>query len=233
MSDDRAPLSERAYAILRRKLVTCELYPGQWVSEAELQDHAGLPRTPTREATMRLVNEGMLVVYPRRGYRAAEITNQLAAQLFDVFEVLMASAASNARGRVDPETFTRVNEVIDSGRQTSGGDRLSILLDASELLLPTIVDAAQNPWLTDISLRLFSHVERLWAFAFTDESIDALIDGGFAPIIRYMQRGTDDPVPSRERFVGANSWVREHTLQAVERHLLQLDESAGRAAITG
>jgi DNA-binding GntR family transcriptional regulator len=217
MTGPSPQLSDHAYQILRRKLILCELEPGSWISEADLQGRSGVPRTPTREATTRLVHEHMLVLYPRRGYRVSDITVESAIQLFDVFEPLLALASSNARGNVDPAVLESLESLISQPPPSDGTARNVVLLDVTDVLLPAILEAAGNPWLTDTALKLFAHVERLWNYVFTDESLTEIVERGFRPILDHLKASSD--TEGAAALNEGTSWVRDRTLQAINLHL--------------
>lgn len=62
-------LAERAYALIRRDIVTMRLKPGAALNEADLVARTGIGRTPVHQAVHRLVLEGLLSVIPRNALR--------------------------------------------------------------------------------------------------------------------------------------------------------------------
>ncbi len=63
-----APLSVAAiHATIRQDIIVLRLRPGTRVSENELARRFGTSRTPVREALFRLVDEGLVAVWPQRG----------------------------------------------------------------------------------------------------------------------------------------------------------------------
>jgi GntR family transcriptional regulator, rspAB operon transcriptional repressor len=60
---ERAPsLSERGYAVLRRRILTCDLEPGALIDEKAIAAELRMSRTPVREALKRLADEGLVEV---------------------------------------------------------------------------------------------------------------------------------------------------------------------------
>jgi len=70
---DKRRVADQAYDALEAMISTLALKPGAPIVEAELIERTGLGRTPTREALMRLVSNGLIVQQPRRGLRVSEI----------------------------------------------------------------------------------------------------------------------------------------------------------------
>jgi DNA-binding GntR family transcriptional regulator len=58
---------------LRQAIVTCELFPGENVSEQELTERFSLGRAATRGALAHLAGEGLVEVRPRKGWRVVPI----------------------------------------------------------------------------------------------------------------------------------------------------------------
>ena len=76
--------TDEAYDHLKRRILLCDLVPGEELREASLAESTGFGRTPIREALRRLVQERFVEVRPRQGYRVAPIT---LASVHDVFEL--------------------------------------------------------------------------------------------------------------------------------------------------
>ncbi|MFP4200210.1 MAG: GntR family transcriptional regulator [Clostridia bacterium] len=68
------PLSQKAYEILRRQIITRELEPGTVLSEQLIASSLNMSRTPVREALARLQNEHLLKYVPQKGVSVREMT---------------------------------------------------------------------------------------------------------------------------------------------------------------
>jgi len=60
-------LAEQVHAHLRAEIMLARLRPGESLSENQLAQRLGVSRTPVREALQRLVQEGLVNVWPQRG----------------------------------------------------------------------------------------------------------------------------------------------------------------------
>ena len=67
------PLSQAAYDMIRKKIVSLELAPGEVIDESGLREELNLGRTPIREALQRLSLEQLVTIIPRRGMFVTEI----------------------------------------------------------------------------------------------------------------------------------------------------------------
>jgi DNA-binding GntR family transcriptional regulator len=212
LAEESASLSEQAYRVLYRLIVSCELAPGSRISELQLQDLSGQPRTPTREAAMRLINDQLLEVIPRRGYRIAPLTIQSAEQILDVFDLLMDEVMRQAT--FDPRAAARLRSFIDNPPSDDDPSRIGNLLDFSDTLGRSVVGESVNPWLRDILGRLLAHVERLWSFSFAAPMAD-LIEFGYRPILTLMESDPSDRDAALEAYKPGTRWIREITLSGM------------------
>ncbi|MCG8354222.1 MAG: GntR family transcriptional regulator [Kiloniellales bacterium] len=93
-------LTEKAYLRIEHMIVTAELAPGSWISEAAISQQIGIGRTPVREALQRLSSEHLINIVPRRGIFVTEINVQHQLLLLEVrggIERLMAVRAARYR----------------------------------------------------------------------------------------------------------------------------------------
>ncbi len=65
--DRKLPVADQVYLSLRRAILTLDLKPGASISENRICRHYGVSRTPVRTAIVRLVEEGLIEVYPQQG----------------------------------------------------------------------------------------------------------------------------------------------------------------------
>lgn len=95
-------LSEKAYHLLRDRIITLDLPPGATIEERRLMAELGLGRTPIREALRRLADERLVEVVPRRGMFVTHIEIRDLAAISEVRVELEGRA-----GRLAAERATR------------------------------------------------------------------------------------------------------------------------------
>jgi DNA-binding GntR family transcriptional regulator len=83
------------YAILRREILSCAIPPGAEIRDAEFAERFSVSRSPVRDALLRLEAEGLVLINPRKGYRAAPISIADARDLFAFRAVLEPACAAN------------------------------------------------------------------------------------------------------------------------------------------
>jgi len=217
LAAETASLSEQAYRVLYRLIVSCELAPGSWVSELQLQDLSRHARTPTREAAVRLISDQLLEVIPRRGYRIAPLTLEAAAQILDVFDLLMLEVMRQAT--FDASSAARLRSLIENPPSDDDPGRIGNLLDFSDAFGRSMLGGGVNPWLSDMLGRLFAHVERLWSFSFAAPMAD-LIEFGYRPILTLMESDPMDREAALAEYKPSMDWIREITLSGMRSKMV-------------
>ncbi|MEV0804980.1 GntR family transcriptional regulator [Micromonospora sp. NPDC050200] len=113
-------LAEVVTGLLRDRILDGEFPPGTQMNEVELAAYFEVSRGPLREAMQRLVQEGLLVSYPRRGIFVPALTSE---DLEDIFV---------ARQAIEREALRRV-----TARGVSAG-----LVADLEVIVARMKDAA-------------------------------------------------------------------------------------------
>lgn len=75
-------LSDLAYHKIKTLILHNQLKPGQLVKESQLQDMVGIGRTPVREALLRLADNELVSIHPRKGIEIAKISPK---SIHDIF----------------------------------------------------------------------------------------------------------------------------------------------------
>ncbi|MCF2527230.1 GntR family transcriptional regulator [Yinghuangia soli] len=161
----RESLRDRAYRILRQRIVDVELQPGQRLVERDLAAEMEVSRIPLREALRRLEAEGLVVLVPQRGALVSPFTPADVRDLFDVRESLEVLAARLAAERADDAGLARLGARLDDARAaTARGDRPAIAA-ANAAFHAAIVDLADSPLLTSLMRPLDARLQ--WLFRLT------------------------------------------------------------------
>ena len=97
----RETLADQAYRLLEDRIVRLELAPGARFTEQTLAAQIAMGRTPVREAIQRLVDDGLLLVFPRKGVMVTLIKPQDVIQALEVRLVLERMISANAARDAD------------------------------------------------------------------------------------------------------------------------------------
>ncbi|MEH0573813.1 GntR family transcriptional regulator [Streptomyces sp. B21-108] len=165
-------LAERAYRVVRDRLVMLEIRPGAPINEDQLAQSLGVGRTPVREALKRLQYERLIATYPRRGTFATDVNITDLAHISEVRQELEPLAAAQAARRATAADRATLTDLL--GELQSPDSRPQ---DAAELMHldlqvhRAIYAATHNPYLEDTLVRHDNLATRIWCL-FVDRLTD-------------------------------------------------------------
>jgi DNA-binding GntR family transcriptional regulator len=139
-----APVRSQVVDSLRRAIISHRFEPGQRLIERELCELTGASRTPVREALRQLESEGLVAMIPNRGPIVAEITQEEAAEIYDVRAALEALAARRFAERATDAEIAALEVAvaeIDEAVEPSG---LTDLLELKERFYHVLLEGARN-----------------------------------------------------------------------------------------
>jgi DNA-binding GntR family transcriptional regulator len=161
---ERRNLGSDVYRVLRDRILKREMHPGEKLSDLRLSSELGVSRTPIREALHQLVQDGVVVAEPNRGFFVATFTP---ADLEEIFDLRCALEAFAMR-KVAANDFSR-----EYKRALEGLDRVAGLIataDTDEKRLAAAnafleVDRGFHSWMVEHAgnQRLTTIVTGLWA----------------------------------------------------------------------
>ena len=95
-------LPDHVYAVLKQRILSCELPPNERLVEQKLCDELQVSRTPLREALNRLGHEDLITFQPHAGYRVAPITLEGFRNLVELRLLMEPQGAALAAERATP-----------------------------------------------------------------------------------------------------------------------------------
>jgi DNA-binding GntR family transcriptional regulator len=165
--------AERAYRLIEDEIVTLSLEPGVRLTEQELAERVGLGRTPVREAVQRLVAEGLLVVYPRKGMAVAAINPLDILQALDVRAALERVVAVAAARRAAPAQRTRLQGIARELVEAARAGDASRYMRLDKAFDEVIGQASGNPFAVRAMAPLQSMARRAWYYFRREQDLKA------------------------------------------------------------
>ncbi|MGA0130857.1 MAG: GntR family transcriptional regulator [Candidatus Nanopelagicales bacterium] len=163
----RFNLSDDVFFIIRKKIMTREVRPGERMNIDSLSRDLNVSQTPIREALARLEETGLVIKEPLKGFRASQLLNQKEAQdLFNFRSVLEPYAAKIAAEYSTKEQIEQMYKEIDFAKEIqnfSGIEAFEKLAEHDETIHTQIFEAAGNVLLAKAykSSHCFLHLYRL------------------------------------------------------------------------
>lgn len=160
-------LSEKAYQLIKQKIITLELKPSAVIDEQSLMDELDLGRTPIREALQRLDSENLVNVVPRRGTFVTDISLTDLQKIFELRIVVEGFCARLAAQRVTPAQLAQMDAILEDLDQARPGDYRT-LISIDERFHAMLYQAADNEFLAGVLNRLYDLSLRLWYLVLND-----------------------------------------------------------------
>jgi DNA-binding GntR family transcriptional regulator len=137
-------LHEEVVSRVRDMLLDGAIRPGARIAERELCEQLRVSRTPLREALKVLAAEGLVVLLPNRGARAAMPTSRSLQELFEVCEGLEALAGELACRRISDAQLAAIRALHDQMVAHYEADDMAQYFRCNRLIHEAIVRAADN-----------------------------------------------------------------------------------------
>ncbi len=212
---DSASMVDGAYQSMRRKILDNLWAPGYQALEQEIALQLGMSRTPVREALIRLANEGLVEVIPRRGMRVLPVSPNDMKEIYEILTALESMAAEilAARQPTDAELKPLVT-ATKAMQKALDKDDLDGWAAADELFHERLVHMAGNKMLADAVFSYWdrAHRARMFTLRLRPKPINSTQE--HMALVERLRTG-DAP--------GASQAYREHR-QRAGRELLGIFE---------
>lgn len=151
-------MKKKIYDILREKIVTLRLPPGEPLIEEKLAKRFKVSRTPIREVLNRLDHEGLVELIPQKGAFVARIGFTDAREIFQIREALEGIAAKISASRFTKEELDEFESALDT-------EDLEEAEKVGRKLHQSIVQKAENKRISGLIDMLRGQIERMYFFA--------------------------------------------------------------------
>jgi GntR family transcriptional regulator, rspAB operon transcriptional repressor len=110
--DRRRPAGDQIYEALKKAIVSLRLAPGASISENRICRQIGVSRTPVRSALIRLVEDGLIEVYPQKGSLVAPIKLSAVRDNHFIRKALELAVLTRAAEAWTPALGARSREIV-------------------------------------------------------------------------------------------------------------------------
>lgn len=158
MPNSNLILSERIHDVLRERLVSHQIRPGDHVRQDSIATEFGMSKIPVREALTKLEANGLVISTHHKGYLAAPLS---LAEVDELYALRML---------VEPVTTALAARMADGSQRALVRNRLEALPDAPERLsrnalerfelIKVLVAPAKRPTTASLIRTLFFRTER-------------------------------------------------------------------------
>lgn len=144
---------DKAYEVLRQRIVGGHYKPGTQLKEEPLAQELGLSRTPVRTALRRLVEDGLATNDVGQGVRVATWSEWDIEETFQLRMLLEPYAASLAAERGSEDTLIRLrtsNQQMAEAIREGGPDAINRIQEANRAFHHALLESAGSPRLRSI-----------------------------------------------------------------------------------
>ena len=154
-----------AYQFLKRKLLNCEIMPGEYINEKELVLNSSYGRTPIREALILLKAENLVEIIPRQGTYASRITQESVQNLFSLRKLLEPAVAVSCRASIDLAALTAFDARMKTlSQQKEDTENRKRIYSLDMYFHRFIAAASRNPRITATMEPLLQETYRIGIF---------------------------------------------------------------------
>jgi DNA-binding GntR family transcriptional regulator len=157
-------MNHEIYNKLRDQILFLEHEPGCILKEQELATTFGVSRTPLRTVLFRLEWEQLVKILPRTGILVAGLELNHMMNVYQARLELEEVIGRLAAEQFSPSGFERLDRLMRDCDRLSGPKNPRVLAGVDFGIKKVFHDAANNPFLTEMSERLYGLTFRLWYF---------------------------------------------------------------------
>lgn len=136
-------LSENVVAILRNKILSGEISPGERIIEADIAAELGMSRGPVREAMRQIEREGLATYIPNKGCSAKVLSSEDAWEVFYLRGSLEKLALQHCNGNLDDKSIFIMEDAIARMKEAEQRNNWVEIVENDELFHREIVKSAR------------------------------------------------------------------------------------------
>ncbi len=206
-------LTGKVYAALRRDILSCQIGPGQDISEGELAARFKLSKTPVREALSKLRSEGLVKSFPRRGYQVAPVTFQDMNELFEVRNMLEGRATELASQKITEEGVQQLSKLAEIMYDPSEALSIRRFVQANRDFHEIIASFCGNVRLQSMVMQVLDELQRFFHLGAQLRDIGTETTDYHHQIVAALKAG--DAALSRQVMIAHNDASRQGLMAAL------------------
>lgn len=161
MSEKKDSLKEKAYRIIKNKIIRCQYLPGDFLNEKALIEEIGASRTPIREALNKIEQENLVKIIPKRGVVVSEITMKDISQIFQVRECIEPYVVRNSVHFYEEEVLRDFKKKFERLDTSGGYESLVSFYDVDNDFHTYLVSMAHNKFFSQVMESVYVQNQRV------------------------------------------------------------------------
>ena len=152
-----ALMRDDVLAHIRADILACVLTPGAKIHEQVLAEQYGVSKSPVRDALMRLAQQGLVEILPRKGYRVVPVSVADAREMYDMRLLLERECVLRAVESAHDATLTG----LDQFREFDARRGLPAWIQYNREFHLAVANACGNRRLARATADVVEHFDRL------------------------------------------------------------------------
>jgi len=212
-------ITTQAMEQIRQLIFDGELAAGSDHLESELADRLGMSRTPVREATLMLAQQGLLEVRPRKGVRIATLSLKDMEEIYAVLTELEALAAEEAAGKgCSDEDLAALKQSIEAMEDALKREDREAWAMADNDFHAELVRLGGNSRVQSIVSMMANQVRRARAMTLYIRPLPVKSNEDHRAVYDAIKKG--DAALARERHRSHRQHAREVLIELLKKHRL-------------
>ncbi len=212
-------ITTQAMEQIRQLIFDGELAAGSDHLESELAGRLGMSRTPVREATLMLAQQGLLEVRPRKGVRIATLSLKDMEEIYAVLTELESLAAEEAAARnYSDEDLAILKLAIEAMEQALAREDREAWALADNTFHKELVRLGGNSRVETIVSMMANQVRRARAMTLYIRPLPVKSNEDHRAVYDAIRKG--DAKTARERHRSHRQHAREVLIDLLKKHRL-------------
>jgi DNA-binding GntR family transcriptional regulator len=197
------------YDRIRDEILSCALAPGAQFHEQDLAQRYAVSKSPIRDALLRLQEQNLVEVLPRRGYRVRPVS---VADALEMYEMRLLYERACAARTIDHASDADIAR-LDAFRTSPAGTDLAEWIAYNRRFHITLAGLCGNMRLARAAIDIIEHFDRL-----TYVSVTSTDSGPAAGLQQFVAEHVAiiDALKARDKRQVA-ALIREHTESSRKR----------------
>jgi DNA-binding GntR family transcriptional regulator len=158
------------YERIRGEILSCVLKPGSQLQERDLAQRYEVSKSPIRDALLRLQEQNLIDVLPRKGYRVRPVSVSDAREMYEMRSILERSCVAKLIESATDEALT----ALDAYRGVPSGIELGTWIEYNRRFHLALADGCGNSRLARIARDTIEQFDRLTYMSVTADEAGSL-----------------------------------------------------------
>lgn len=151
-------LKQKAYNIIKSKIVNCEYLPNAFLNESILMEEINSSRTPIREALNKLEQENLVTIMPKKGVIVSELSINEINMIYQVRHSIEPYIIRTSGADIDKQSLKRVYATMIDHMDKEGAAKFYQVDDDFHRF---IVSSSNNKYFLQMMDYIYNQMQRM------------------------------------------------------------------------